>query len=415
MEKIMKPFERFLEQMKEGARLAQTNDPASATEVIQEALRSAGLLTGQVPAATDGATPGMVDLNGMPDWTQFARAPGGAAPDMIDLNGMPDWAQLARGPGGDRPAGAPRSRKSPLRPRTKTYAPDPRAPGEFVEGSFSAAAGTRRYKLYIPSRPSVEPRPLIVMLHGCKQNPDDFAAGTAMNVLAEEHGCLVLYPEQAMGNNASSCWNWFEAAHQARDAGEPSLLAGMTREIIETRHADPKRVYVAGLSAGGAMAAIMGQAYPELYAAVGVHSGLPAGSARDLITGLAAMKKAPAKRGKHGRTLRQRTPLIVFHGDRDAIVHPGNGDAVLHQFLHDAPGSPAEGLERKHERSGNGDGRDYTKTSMLDADGRTVAEYWEVHGAGHAWFGGSAAGSYTDPAGPSASAEMLRFFLAQGQ
>jgi poly(hydroxyalkanoate) depolymerase family esterase len=387
----VKPFDRFLEQMKEGARLVQTNEPRAATEVIQEALAAAGLLAQQAQApAPAGAGPAM--------------------PGMIDLNELPDWAQLARA----RTAGAPRAHKGRLRPaRTRTYAPDPRAPGEFVEGSFSAPAGTRRYKLYIPARPASGPRPLVVMLHGCKQDPDDFAAGTAMNVLAEQHGCLVLYPEQAMGANASNCWNWFEAAHQERDGGEPSLLAGMTREIIDTRQADPKRVYVAGLSAGGAMAAIMGQAYPELYAAVGVHSGLPVGSARDLITGLAAMKKAPGKPGKTGRA-RRRTSLIVFHGDRDNIVHPGNGDAVLQQFLHDAPDAPAAALERHQERSGNGNGRGYTRTSMREG-GRSVAEYWELHGAGHAWSGGSAAGSYTDPAGPDASAEMLRFFLAQAQ
>lgn len=388
----MKPFERFLEQMKEGARLVQTKDPVAATEVIQEALKAAGLLArqGQAPAGAGAATPGMIDLNELPDWAQLARAPGGARR-------------------------APRAHKGLLRPvRTRTYAPDPRAPGEFLEGSFSAQAGTRRYKLYIPSRAASAPRPLIVMLHGCTQDADDFAAGTAMNVLAEQHGCLVLYPEQAMGANASHCWNWFEAAHQERDGGEPSLLAGMTRDIIATRQADPKRVYVAGLSAGGAMAAIMGQAYPELYAAVGVHSGLPVGSARDLITGLAAMKKAPARPGKAARTLRRRTPLIVFHGDRDDIVHPGNGDAVLQQFLHGAPDAPAAALERHQERSGNAGGRGHTRTSLLDG-GRSVAEFWELHGAGHAWSGGSAAGSYTDPAGPDASAEMLRFFLAQTQ
>jgi poly(hydroxyalkanoate) depolymerase family esterase len=388
----MKPFERFLEQMKEGARLVQANDPVAATEVIQDALKAAGLLARQAPAGAGAATPGMIDLNKLPDWVRRAPAPGGA-----------------------KPAAAPRALEGLPRPaRTRTYAPDPRAPGQFLEGSFSAQAGTRRYKLYIPARPASEPRPLIVMLHGCSQDPDDFAAGTAMNVLAEQHGCLVLYPEQAIGANASNCWNWFEAAHQERDGGEPSLLAGMTRDIIEARQADPKRVYVAGLSAGGAMAAIMGQAYPELYAAVGVHSGLPVGSARDLITGLAAMKKAPARPGKAARTLRRRTPLIVFHGDRDDIVHPGNGDAVLQQFLHSAPHAPADALERHQDRSGNEDGRGHTCTSLRDG-GRSVAEYWELHGAGHAWSGGSVAGSYTDPAGPDASAEMLRFFLAQTQ
>jgi poly(hydroxyalkanoate) depolymerase family esterase len=251
------------------------------------------------------------------------------------------------------------------------------------------------------------------MLHGCTQNPDDFSAGTAMNALAEEHGCLVLYPEQTRAANASLCWNWFEASHQGRDGGEPELIAGMTREVIERWQADPQRVYVSGLSAGGAMAAIMGAVYPDLYAAVGVHSGLPVGRARDLITGLAAMKKAPASAGKNAGRLRQRVPVIVFHGDSDPTVHPENGEAVLQQFAHPGAASPGEALRRVDERKEGAGGRGYTKTAMLDSAGRSVAEYWEIHGAGHAWSGGSASGSYTDPAGPDASAEMLRFFLGQ--
>jgi poly(hydroxyalkanoate) depolymerase family esterase len=388
----MKSFEHFLGQMMEAARLAQAKDPHAATEVIQEALKASGLLPAQ---ARDGAD--------------------AARTDLVDLNPMPDWVPAARRGAEAVPEGGRRARWTvPGRKRSGIPAPDPRAPGEFLQGSFSAAAGTRRYKLYVPSVPASGPRPLIVMLHGCTQDPDDFAAGTAMNALAEEHGCLVLYPEQAQSANASLCWNWFEAAHQERDAGEPSLIAGMTREVIERSKADRARVYVAGLSAGGAMAAIMAAAYPDLYAAVGVHSGLPVGRARDLITGLAAMKKKlPAGAGRTAGKLRQRVPVIVFHGDQDDVVHSGNGDAVLEQFVHPAPGSPVEPLRRLQERGGDAGGRGYTKTAMLDSTGRSVAEFWELHGAGHAWSGGSPAGSYTDPAGPNASAEMLRFFLSQ--
>jgi poly(hydroxyalkanoate) depolymerase family esterase len=389
----MKPFEQFLGKMMDAARLTQANDPRAATEVIQEALKAAGLLPTQANNGTEAATENLVDLNPAPDWGQAAqRAAAGA---------VPKGARRARwSVPGRRPQGVP--------------VPDPRAPGEFLQRSFSAAAGTRAYKLYVPSTPATRPRPLIVMLHGCTQDPDDFAAGTAMNALAEEHGCLVLYPEQAREANASLCWNWFEAPHQDRDGGEPSLIAGMTREVIEGWQADPQRVYVAGLSAGGAMAAIMGAAYPDVYAAVGVHSGLPVGRARDLITGLAAMKKVPAASGKTAGRLRQRVPVIVFHGDRDATVHPDNGEAVLQQFVHPAPGSPGEPLRRVQERTGGAGGRGYTRTAMQDSAGHSVAEYWELHGAGHAWSGGRPAGSYTDPAGPDASAEMLRFFLSQG-
>jgi poly(hydroxyalkanoate) depolymerase family esterase len=387
----MKPFEQFLGQMMEASRLTQAKDPRAAVDVIQEALKAAGLLPAQASNGRDAAPENLVDLNPVPDWGQAAHR---VAEAMPKGGGRARWTVP-----GLKPKGIP--------------VPDLRAPGEFVQHSFSAAAGTRRYKLYIPSTPATKPRPLIVMLHGCTQDPDDFAAGTAMNALAEEHGCLVLYPEQARDANPSLCWNWFETPHQARDGGEPSLIAGITREVIERWQVDPQRVYVAGLSAGGAMAAIMGAAYPDVYAAVGVHSGLPVGRARDLITGLAAMKKVPAGSGKAAGRLRQRVPVIVFHGDRDPTVHPANGEAVLQQFIHPAPGSPGEPLRRVQDRTGDAGGRGYTRTAMLDGTGHSVAEYWELHGAGHAWSGGSSAGSYTDPAGPDASAEMLRFFLSQ--
>jgi poly(hydroxyalkanoate) depolymerase family esterase len=386
----MKPFEQFLGQMMEAARLTQAKDPGAATKVIQDALQASGLLPKQ-GASADFASPNLVDLNAAPDWAQ-------ALPRATE----------------PKPEGRRRARWAmPEVKRSKVPVHDPRAPGEFVEGSFSGAAGTRRYKLYVPSTPATGPRPLVVMLHGCTQDPDDFAAGTAMNALAEQHGCLVLYPEQPHGANANLCWNWFEATHQQRDGGEPSLIAGMTRELIERGQADPARIYVAGLSAGGAMAAIMGATYPDLYAAVGVHSGLPVGKARDLITGLAAMKKARGGAGSKAGQLRQRVPVIVFHGDKDNVVHSGNGEAVLEQFLRPAAASPAEALRRVQEPGTDPGGRSYTRTAMLDKAGRSVAEHWELHGAGHAWSGGSGAGSHTDPGGPDASAEMLRFFLGQ--
>jgi poly(hydroxyalkanoate) depolymerase family esterase len=241
------------------------------------------------------------------------------------------------------------------------------------------------------------------MLHGCTQNPDDFAAGTAMNACAERHGCLVLYPEQDRAANPNGCWNWFEPGHQARDAGEPAILAGMTRQVAAEHGAESGKVFAAGLSAGGAMAAILGATYPELYAAVGVHSGLAAGCAKDMISGLQAMKN-PRK----GTALRQHVPVIVFHGDADAVVHGTNGDAVLKQFL-DAHGD-ADGLQRDSERRDE-KGRNVTRTRWRDTRGGKVAEHWVLHGAAHAWAGGSSAGSHTDTLGPSASEEMLRFFL----
>jgi len=280
---------------------------------------------------------------------------------------------------------------------------------QFLAATFSNAPGSRPYKLYVPSGYRNQAVPLIVMLHGCTQSADDFAAGTRMNAVAEEKTCLVVYPEQIAAANASKCWNWFNADDQQRDRGEPALIAGITRQVMHDYCVDPRRVYVAGLSAGGAAAAVMGAAYPDLYAAIGVHSGLAHGAASDMLSGLAAMRQGAAVNGSvpgvtGGRG--QRTmPAIVFHGDRDTTVHPSNGDAVIAQAMPDIPLS-----ERVQEGRAPG-GHAYTVTLHTDPMGETVLEHWSVRGAGHAWSGGSPAGSFTDPRGPDASREMLRFFL----
>ena len=273
--------------------------------------------------------------------------------------------------------------------------------GRFVAGSFAhPAAGRRDYKLYIPPEAGQRSLPLVVMLHGCTQNPDDFAAGTAMNDAALAQGFFVLYPAQSRRANPQGCWSWFKHTHQKRGRGEPALLAGMTSEVM-TKHAiDPQRVYVAGLSAGGAMAAILGDAYPDLYAAVGVHSGLAAGAASDLPAALAAMKSG----GVLPSDAASGMPTIVFHGDADAIVHACNGEQVIAASV----GNTTTVEVRKVE--GNG-ARASTRRVHRSADGRVVAEHWTVHGAPHAWAGGSASGSYTDGRGPDATAEMLRFFF----
>jgi poly(hydroxyalkanoate) depolymerase family esterase len=286
-----------------------------------------------------------------------------------------------------------------LKPGTRPEPPLP--PGaRFLEASFSGAAGRCAYKLYIPSQ-LAEPAPLVVMLHGCTQSPDDFAAGTRMNALAEAQGFLVVYPAQAPGANAQKCWNWFRPGDQSREQGEPALIAGITRQVMREQPVDPARVYVAGLSAGGAAAAIMACAYPDLYAAAGVHSGLACGAARDLPSALAAMRQGAA-----GMTPQAGIPVptIVFHADRDTTVHPRNGDQVIAQ-------SGLEGLSHEVQQGQVPGGHAYRRTIHRDGQGHVVREQWLVHGGGHAWSGGSSAGSYTDPLGPDASAEMLRFFL----
>ncbi len=284
--------------------------------------------------------------------------------------------------------------------------------GRFVTAIFANPSGTRAYKLYIPSAYQGQPLPLVVMLHGCTQSADDFAAGTRMNVVGEERACFVAYPAQPKSANGSKCWNWFKPMDQQRGRGEPSLIAGITHQISRDYAIDPRRVYVAGLSAGGAAAAIMGAAYPDIYAAVGVHSGLPCGAASDLPSAFSAMRQgSPGTANRSPRSSAfdgdgRLVPTIVFHGDQDATVHLRNGHHVIEQFRSTGPG----GLRSVTER-GRAGGRTYSRTSHFDASDRAVLEMWVVHGAGHAWSGGSPAGSYADPQGPDASREMVRFFL----
>ena len=279
------------------------------------------------------------------------------------------------------------------------------AGAQFGEHVFANQAGSRAYKLYVPSGYNEQPLPLVVMLHGCTQSPDDFAAGTRMNDLAEEGTFLVAYPAQAQSANVSKCWNWFSPADQQRDQGEPSLLAGITRQVIRDFRVQPGRVYIAGLSAGGAAAAIMGASYPDLYAAIGVHSGLACGAASDIPSAFAAMRQGRSDlAGAPGRVGRA-IPTIVFHGDRDNTVNPVNGDQVIAQ-------SKAAAELRTTVTTGEAPGGvRYTCTVQTDEHGQSILEQWVLHGAGHAWSGGSTAGSYTEPRGPDASREMMRFFL----
>lgn len=301
------------------------------------------------------------------------------------------------------PAAHARTRRHP--PQQPTPAATDHAT-RFIDGSHTNAAGTRHYKLYIPGAYRGQALPLVVMLHGCSQNPDDFAAGTRMNAVAEETPCLVVYPAQTAAANGARCWNWYSALDQKRDQGEPSIIAGITRDIIETYHSDPRQVYIAGLSAGGAMAVIMGSTYPELYAAVGVHSGLPFAAARNLPSALAAMKIA--LRPASIRATQTEFPVIVFHGDRDKTVHPRNADHVIEQNMHHATSSDA-----MVQQGQVADGHSYTRTVHFDDQRQAVAEQWLIHGAGHAWSGGSEHGSYTDPQGPDATQEMMRFFTTR--
>jgi poly(hydroxyalkanoate) depolymerase family esterase len=360
---------------------------------FQHLLREATFLTrrGDLQAATR-AIQQALHHPGHPD----------ADSDVIDVEAreVPDAEHPALSAAWDRqrsPAGGPEAKPA-------EWGQEPAAaelePGTFVHGRHGAAGlAGRDYKLFIPPGAGGRSMPLVLMLHGCTQDPDDFAAGTRMNELAAGQGFFVLYPCQSQRANPQRCWNWFKTNHQERGRGEPELLAGMVREVMARHSIDPDRVYAAGLSAGGAMAAIVAAAYPELFAAVGVHSGLAPGVAQDVRSALEAMKKGGKRKP---RTLC--VPTIVFHGDADTTVHPANGRQVIESA------GPAEGTSTESEELWADNRRSATRQVYHDAAGAVAMEHWLVHGSPHAWSGGSPRGTYTDPQGPDASAEMLRFF-----
>jgi len=251
--------------------------------------------------------------------------------------------------------------------------------------------------------------PMIVMLHGGTQTADDFAAGTRMNELAERDRFVVVYPEQSIAVNPRRYWHWFQAADQHRGKGEPSLIADLTNHIVKEYAVERGRVYVAGFSAGAAMAAVMAACYPDLYAAVGMHSGLAYGAANDVTSALGVMKQgAPASILPDAGRL----PLIVFHSDDDPIVDYANAECLVEVKLQGAGGQRSQ-YPRLVTDDHVADGRRYTRTVFIDMKRNPYIELWTIHGGGHAWSGGSSRGSYTDPLGPNASAELLRFFRHQ--
>ena len=385
--------------------LTRSGRLAEATAAIQAALRGAA----QGPASPPHAPMSAADLA-----ARFAATDA----QVIDVE-----AREVPDAGNDAPAPARPVQTAPAAARAA-----PVGEGEFIAASHQDAHGQRDYKLYLPPPAGDASRPLLVMLHGCTQNPDDFAAGTRANALARAQGFVVLYPAQAGSANTSGCWNWFKHNHQRRGAGEPALIAGMVQAVVAQHRIDPARVFVAGLSAGGAMAAILGDAYPEVFAAVGVHSGLPTGAATDVMGAFSAMRSGSAGPDGSGTGMLLRgmragarpapgpnrtPPTIVFHGDADATVNVVNGEQVVNACIAAAAVNASVPAPVEERMSTNG--RATTRRTWHDAGGRVLAEHWLLAGAGHAWSGGNAIGTYTDERGPDATREMLRFFNAVGE
>ena len=290
--------------------------------------------------------------------------------------------------------------------------------GRFVTGTFTAAAGSRPWRLWVPSGyDAARPAPLVVLLHGCTQDAADIARGTRVTALADSLRVLVLLPEQPEGSHPRKCWNWYEPAHQARDGGEPSLIAGMTRQVMGEWAVDPARVHLAGISAGAAMASLVAVGYPELYASLALHSGLAWKPATTVGEGLQAMANGVADADAQGAAAfaamgaRARPiPVLVAHGAADAVVKPVNGRQAARQWAVTASRAAGATLIEPRVERGSAGGLAYTRTCHLTFAGRCLVEEWMVEGLGHAWSGGSRDGTFTDERGPELMREMLRFF-----
>jgi poly(hydroxyalkanoate) depolymerase family esterase len=298
----------------------------------------------------------------------------------------------------------------------------------FLVGSYENSEGTRPYKLFVPNGYSGEETlPLVVVLHGCTQDPDNIAMGTRFNSLANIHNFLVLYPQQTREFNANKCWNWFEPEHQVRGSGEPAIIAGMVDYVRENYKVDSNRVFITGLSAGGAMSTIMGACYPDYFAAIGVHSGLEYKSGTNLETAFSAMSNGGPDPDRQGQLAYQCSgsssrvlPVMVFHGSSDEIVNPVNGLQVIQQFAqmndYADDGVDNDSISSTPTSSGDYQIPDAYSYTVHDygGDATPLLRYYEISDMGHAWSGGNIEkpSTYTDPQGPDASVRLWMFFMS---
>lgn len=305
--------------------------------------------------------------------------------------------------------------------------------GSWQQFTYNGSAGSRPYFVYTPANYQVGTAvPLIVMLHGCTQTPADFATGTQMDALADQKQFIVIYPQQTSTYNSEECWNWFQTADQSRGSGEPAIIAGVVQTVEQNTSQwtiDTSHVYVAGMSAGAAMAVVMGATYPDIFAAIGVHSGLEYQAGTDQTSGTQALSQGgpnPTQQGQAAYnamgSYARVVPTIDFQGTSDYTVYPINGDQVIQQWMqtdHLASNNTYNASFNSPSSTTNGQvpngGRSYTTETWNDNSGNEVEEYWKVNGMGHAWSGGSSSGSFTDPQGPSATQAMYNFFIAHPQ
>lgn len=358
----LKPF------MAEALRLTTSGDLRQATRLIQSSLSGSASKPSENTAASEPPT----------DLTPGQRTLALPRPGVEDL------------------------RQAKPRPERTDLEPDA---DRFGERQYAGPEGLMSYMLYRPAGIEVG-SPLVIMLHGCTQTPENFALGTGMNALADEMGFIVAYPRQTSAANMQRCWNWFKPGDQQRGKGEPALIAAIARQIVADHGTDERRIYVAGLSAGGAAAAILGNAYPDIFSAIGIHSGLACGAARDMPSAFAAMRNGPAN-ARGGTKRAPFVPVITFHGDRDATVDPVNSAHIIATPVQASPVS----LTTRKEKGGSAGMHAYTREISCGRDGNILIEQWTVHGAGHAWSGGHAPGTYVDKNGPDASRAMMTFFL----
>ena len=281
----------------------------------------------------------------------------------------------------------------------------PGGEGDFTSRAYTFEGQSLSYMLYVPPHKAGRDLSLVLMLHGCTQNPQDFAVGTQMNSLADEFGLIVAYPEQPRTANSSGCWNWFDGKHQKHGTGEPAMLAGLAKSLAREFNIGATRVFAAGLSAGGAMAEILASTYPREFAAVGIHSGLPYGAANSVMSAFGAMKGTTRMMRPASAKVDRGIRRIVFHGASDATVHPSNGERILDGTRQ------LSNTAHETETTTEINGRSVTRILLKNDKGHAMAEHWVVTGGGHAWFGGNRHGSYTEAKGPDASREMVRFFL----